>query len=83
METIYTQIQVPQALFLRLQQRAQQEEGMTEAGVIELALEKLEWQDREIAAIQEGIDDCEAGRVRDVAEFDAEFRKKHGITADA
>ena len=76
------QIQVPQALFLRLHQRAQREEGMTEAGVIELALEKLEWQEREMAAIQEGIDDCDAGRVRDVSEFDAEFRNKYGIPAD-
>jgi predicted transcriptional regulator len=83
METSYMQIQVPQALFLRLQERAQREEGMTEAGVIELALEKLEWQDREIAAIQEGIDALDAGDTVDIATFAAEFRSKHGITPDA
>ena len=77
------QIQVPQALFHRLQERAKREEGMTEAGVIELALEKLEWQDREIAAIQEGIDAWRRGDVRDFDEFDKEFREKHGIPADA
>lgn len=83
METTYMQIQVPKALFLRIQERAQREVGMTEAGVIEAAIEKLEWEEREIAAIQEGIDAWQRGDVTDFAEFDSEFRKKHGIPADA
>jgi predicted transcriptional regulator len=83
METSFMQIDLPQELYLRLHQRAQMEQGMTEVGVIELALDKLEWQEREIAAIQEGIDAWRAGDVRDFAEFAAEFRKKHGIPSDA
>ncbi|MEX1026604.1 MAG: hypothetical protein WD049_01160 [Candidatus Paceibacterota bacterium] len=36
-------------------------------------------QDRNRLAIQRGIADVEAGRVRPFEEFDAEFREKHGI----
>ncbi len=71
-------IDVPRDLFDRLRTRARKD-GVTEVDVIRIALDSLEWHEREVAAIQKGIDDCDAGRVRDVAEVDAELRKKHGI----
>ena len=36
-----------------------------------------------VAAIRESLDAMNAGRMRPLAEFDADFRKRHGITSDA
>ena len=38
--------------------------------------------DRDRLAILRGLSDVEAGRMRPFDEFDAEFRKKHGIKLD-
>ena len=35
-----------------------------------------------VAAIRESLDAMEAGRMRPLSDFDAEFRKRHGITSD-
>ena len=48
------QIDIPQDLFERLRDRASISDGDTEADVIRRALDSLEWQDAERAAIQEG-----------------------------
>lgn len=47
------------------------------------ALHALHWRDLEVAAIQEGIDDMEAGRVKPLREFDREFRERNNIPQDA
>jgi len=39
--------------------------------------------DAERVAIQQGIDDMRAGRVRPLEEFDAEFRRKHQIPSQS
>jgi hypothetical protein len=36
-----------------------------------------------VAAIRESLEAMEAGRMRPLADFDAEFRKRHGIMSDA
>jgi hypothetical protein len=36
-----------------------------------------------VAAIRESLSAMEAGRMRPLVDFDAEFRKRHGITSDA
>jgi hypothetical protein len=36
-----------------------------------------------VAAIRESLEAIEAGRMRPLADFDAEFRSRHGITSDA
>ena len=36
-----------------------------------------------VAAIRESLEAMEAGRMRPLAGFDAEFRTRHGITSDA
>jgi hypothetical protein len=36
-----------------------------------------------VAAIRESLEALEAGRMRPLADFDAEFRKRHGMTSDA
>jgi putative addiction module CopG family antidote len=49
--------------------------------VVRVALAALRSRDEEILAIQEGIDDMEAGRVRPFREFDREFRQRNGLPA--
>lgn len=51
--------------------------------VLRQALATLNAREQEIAAIQEGIDDMNAGRVRPLREFDREFRAANGIPFDA
>jgi putative addiction module CopG family antidote len=48
--------------------------------VLRNALAALRSRDEEFAAIQEGIDDMEAGRVRSIHEFDREFRRRNGLS---
>lgn len=43
------------------------------------ALRALRWQDAEVEAIREGIEDLEAGRITPLREFDREFRKRKQI----
>jgi putative addiction module CopG family antidote len=43
------------------------------------ALAALESRDAEVLAIQEGIDDMEAGRVTPLRDFDREFRRRNGL----
>jgi putative addiction module CopG family antidote len=47
--------------------------------VMREALAALRQRDEDVAAIAAGIEDMEAGRYRPLAEFDAEFRKRHDI----
>ena len=77
------QIELPPDIVERVQRRAAAGNGSTEAEVIRKALDSLDWQDQERQAIQEGIDAWRAGDVQDFNEFDAEFRAKNGIQADA
>ena len=77
------QIDLPQDIIERVQQRAAISQGATEADVIRKALDSLDWQDNERQAIQEGIDAMNEGRVQDFDEFDHEFRQKNGIAPDA
>jgi Arc/MetJ-type ribon-helix-helix transcriptional regulator len=55
----------------------------SEDEVLRDALRALKWRDDEIAAIQEGLSDMEAGRVRPLREFDREFRERNKIPEDA
>lgn len=49
--------------------------------VVRVALAALRLRDEEVVAIQEGIDDMEAGRLRPFSEFDREFRQRNGLPA--
>ena len=50
--------------------------------VLRAALDALKRHDVEVAAIQQGIDDMEAGRVSSLREFDREFRRRKNIGHD-
>jgi Arc/MetJ-type ribon-helix-helix transcriptional regulator len=49
--------------------------------VLREALAALRFRDDEVLAIQQGIDDMEAGRVTPLREFDREFRRRNGLPA--
>ena len=49
--------------------------------VLRDALAALRARELEVVAIQEGIDDMEAGRVRPFREFDRDFRQRNGLPA--
>ena len=49
------------------------------ADVVAHAISALEREQAEIAAIQEGLDDVAAGRVRPLTEVDAEIREQFGF----
>jgi putative addiction module CopG family antidote len=48
--------------------------------VLRAALQALERQTADLAAIRAGIDDMEAGRHRPLEEFDREIRAKYGFS---
>ena len=47
--------------------------------VLRAAIRALELHRDEVTAIQEGIDDMEAGRVMPLREFDRDFRERNNI----
>ena len=51
----------------------------SEDDVLRDAVRALEREKEEIAAIREGIDDMEAGRIRSLDEVDREIRKIHNV----
>ena len=55
----------------------------TEDDVLRAAITALERESDDLAAIQAGIDDVEAGRFRPFTEIDAEFRQKHNVADKA
>ena len=73
------QIDLPQDVLDRVRQRTEAGYGVSEADVIRRALDSLDWLDQERIAVQEGLDALNAGRVRDFADFEREFREKNGI----
>ena len=49
--------------------------------VLREALAALWAREQEVLAIQEGIDDMEAGRTMPIRDFDREFRRRNGLPA--
>jgi putative addiction module CopG family antidote len=72
--------ELPPDVEQQLKQRVASGQYASEADVLRDALAALEWRDQEIAAMQAGIDDMEAGRVRPFSEADAEIRKYFGFS---
>ena len=66
-----------------IKQRMKTGQYASEDEVLREALRALKLRDDEVAAIQEGIDDMEAGRVKPLREFDREFRERKNIPQDA
>ena len=55
----------------------------SEDDVLREALDALQRHDGELQAIQEGIDDMQAGRFRPLEQVGAEIRRKHSFPQDA
>ncbi len=66
--------QLPPDIQQRIKSYLEVGSGDSEDHVLRLALDALDWQEEEVRAIGQGIDDMEAGRVRPLREFDKEFR---------
>jgi putative addiction module CopG family antidote len=75
--------QFPPDLEDEIKQRMNTGRYESEDEVLREALRALKCRDDELAAIQEGIDDMEAGRVAPLREFDREFRERKNIPQDA
>ena len=75
-------IQLPADLEARINLRLQSESGITASDVLRKALDALDSHDDEIAAIQEGLDDLENGRVIPLRVFDSDFRIRNNIPQD-
>lgn len=54
----------------------------TEAELLRDALSALDAQNADVAAIQAGIDDMEAGRMRPLDDVASDIRQKHGWVSD-
>lgn len=77
------QIDLPQDIIDRVQQRITAVDGITEVDVIRQALDSLDWLDQQRQAIQEGIDAWQGGDVQDFDDFDRQFRANNDISTDA
>jgi putative addiction module CopG family antidote len=55
----------------------------SEDAVLIAAMRSLEQQQEDLAAIREGIEDMEAGRVQPLRDFDRRFREQKSIPQDA
>ena len=75
--------QFPPDLEDEIKQRMATGQYTSEDDVLREALHALRWRDEEVAAIQEGIDDMEAGRVKPLREFDRAFREAKNVPHDA
>ncbi len=74
--------QFPPDLEDEIKQRMKTGQYKSEDELLREALRALKSRDAEVAAIQEGIDDMEAGRMKPLREFDQEFRERKDITPD-
>jgi len=74
------QYEVPPDVDQQIRQHVATGHYASEAEVLREAMRALESRDQEIAAIQAGIDDMEAGRVRPFEEVDAEIRERFGFS---
>jgi predicted transcriptional regulator len=71
-------IDLPQHLINRIQKHAAKHNA-TPVELIDQALDALDWQDQEVQAVREGLDDMHAGRVTPIRKFDAEYRAKYRL----
>ncbi len=67
-------IEIPLELFERLRQRSP---DPVEA--IREALDQMDYRDREVAAIKAGLEAADAGRVKNLEQFEHDFRARNGL----
>lgn len=72
--------ELPPDLRETIQQHIASGRYSSEEDVLRAAFVALASHDREVTAIQAGLDDMEAGRVRPFASVDAEIRKRVGFS---
>jgi len=75
--------QLPPDLEERIRKQMSDGNYDTEDDVLRDALEALDARNADLAAIQAGIDDMEAGRMRPIGDVADDIRQKQGWTSDA
>lgn len=75
--------QLPPDLEDRIRKQMSDGNYDTEDEVLRDALEALDARNADLAAIQAGIDDMEAGRMRPIGDVADDIRQKQGWTSDA
>ena len=75
--------QFPPDLEDEIKQRMKTGQYKSQDELLREALRALKSRDAEVAAIQEGIDDMEAGRMRPIGDVADDIRQKQGWTSDA
>ncbi len=73
---------IPTDIEDRIKLRLQHGEGLTVGEVLRKAMDALDSYDREVLAIQEGLEDLKAGRTTPLRQFDQEFRDSRNIPQD-
>ena len=75
--------ELPPDVQQEIKQRMAKGQYASEEDVLRDAMRALKSRDEEMAAIQAGIDDMEAGRFRPFEEVDTEIRRRLGFSNDA
>lgn len=74
--------EVPSDVWMRLEAFVETGEYTSEADVLRDAVSALERRRHELASIEAGLADVDAGRVKSLEDFDRDFRKRHNLPAD-
>lgn len=75
--------QFPSDVAKSIRERMSEGNYSSEDDLLRDALEALAARNADLAAIQAGIEDMEAGRTRPLADVANDIRRKHGWTSDA
>ncbi len=73
----------PPDLAAEIQRRMETGQYSSEDDVLRDALNALQLRDEEVSAIQEGIDDMEAGCLKSFVEFDRDFRARKNFASES
>jgi predicted transcriptional regulator len=82
LEELRMTLQVSADIEQRINMRLHIQSGVTVDDVLRDALDALDFQEQEIAAIREGLDDVEAGRLVPLREYEREFRDRRNVSQD-
>ncbi len=74
--------ELPFDVYQEIKQRVASGQYASEDEVLRAAICALQSRDEEIASIQAGINDMEAGHIRPFEEVDAEIRRQFGFSSD-
>jgi Arc/MetJ-type ribon-helix-helix transcriptional regulator len=81
-EILMMNFQLPPDLSAEIEHRLAIGPYLSADEVVRAAFSALRLQDEEVAAIQAGLDDLEAGRIQPIRAWDQQFRQERNIPTD-